>query len=336
MTSETARTWLPSVAVSRCVGDGAGYGPPTLAGNAVGSVAEFGADGIQFGFSVFEGMRAYVNDSNLLIFRARDHHERLRVSCAALALPCPAYDVFVAAIEQAVRANRDHDSARLYVRPIVFAAGGDVMPQQSDEYVFAVLVKRFDPVLEGLSVLVEGTMPRTVPMFASVKTAGNYTSSALAMRTARRMGYDTILWLDGDGHLQECTTTNVFLRLGGRIVTPKLGSILPGVTRRTVLDLLAGMGERVIERDIHISEVSDALARRESLGMFTTSTGLGILRVSRLRLGSADHVLDGGMPDAWSRLRQRYCLVTERFTEADGSLATLLSRSHRTDLDHSG
>lgn len=332
MTSETGHSWLPSVAVSRSVGDGTAYEQPTLTANDVGSVAEFSADGIQFGFSVFEGMRAYVADPEFLIFRARDHHERLSTSCAALALPCPAYDVFMEAIEQAVRANWDGSATRLYVRPVVFAAGGDVMPQRSHKYVFVVLVKRFDPAVQGLSVLVEDSMPRTVPMFASVKTAGNYTSSGLAMRDARKAGCDTILWLDGDGHIQECTTMNVFFGLGGQIVTPKLGSILPGITRRTVLDLLAGMGARVVERDIHIAEVSGALAREEELTMFTTSTALGIHRVTRLRVGSRDHLLDGKVPSTWSRAEEQYALVTERFTEVDDAYPVIMSRSHRGEV----
>lgn len=325
MTSETGHLWLPSVAV--CRDDGTGYGRPTLTANDVGSLAEFSADAIQFGFSVFEGMRAYVADPDFLVFRAHDHHERLSVSCAALALPCPEYDVFAQAIDQAVRANWDGSATRLYVRPVVFAAGGDVMPRQSNKHVFVVLVKGFDPVIDGLSVLVEESMPRTVPIFASVKTAGNYTSSALAMRNARQAGFDTILWLDGDGHVQECTTMNVFFCLDGQIVTPRLGSILPGITRRTVLDLLAGMGAPAVERDIHISELSDALAH--GLCMFTTSTALGIGKVARLRLGSGDHVLDGNVPSAWCRAAEQYALVTERFTEADGAYPEIMKCSHR-------
>ncbi|WP_049558691.1 aminotransferase class IV [Nonomuraea sp. SBT364] len=332
MTWETGHPWLPSVAVSRCVGDGTGYEPPKLTANAVGNLAEFSADGIQFGFSVFEGMRVFVTDPAFLVFRARDHHERLRVSCAALALPCPAYDVFVEAVGRVVRANWDGSATRLYVRPVVFAAGGDVMPQRSRKYVFAVLVKRFDPVLDGMGVLVEECMPRTVPMLAAVKTAGNYTSSALATRNARETGCDTILWLDDNGCLQECTTMNVFLCLGGQIVTPRLGSILPGITRRTVLDLLAGMGERAVERDIRLSEVTDALVRREELCMFATSTALGIQRVTRLRLGSGDHLLDGKVPRTWSRVEEQYAWVTERFTEANGSYPAIVSRSHRGDV----
>lgn len=213
MTRESGHAWLPSVAVSRCfaAGEGAGYEQPELTANDAGKLVEFSADGIQFGFSVFEGMRAYVAEPAFLVFRAHDHHARLRVSCAALGLPCPAYEVFIEAVEQALRANWDGSATRLYLRPVVFAAGGDVMPQQSHKHVFVVLVKRFDPVLDGMGVLVEEGMPRTVPMFAAVKTAGNYTSAALAMRNAHEAGCDTVLWLDASGHLQECTTMNVFL-----------------------------------------------------------------------------------------------------------------------------
>ncbi|WP_148046393.1 aminotransferase class IV [Halostreptopolyspora alba] len=328
MTPRNRNLWLPLVAVSECIGDDAEYGPPAITTNDVGALARFSADAIQFGFSVFEGMRAYVADPSFLVFRARDHHERLMASCAALELPCPAYEVFVEAIEQVVRANWDGGATRLYLRPVVFSAGGDVMPQQDSRYIFVVLVKRFDPVLEGMSVLVEETMPRTVPMFAAVKTAGNYTSSALAMRKARRAGCDTILWLDGNGHIQECTTMNVFLFLDGEIVTPKLGSILPGVTRKTVIELLTGSGERVVERDIRLSEVMDALARRKSPVMFTTSTALGIQRVSRLRVGTEDHGLGDEMPSTLVRVGERYSELTERFSTAGDEYAAMMARSH--------
>ncbi|MCT9933012.1 aminotransferase class IV [Planotetraspora sp. A-T 1434] len=316
--------WLPSVAVSRGADDG--YERPALTGNAVGDLAEFGADGIQFGFSVFEGMRAYADGTSVLVFRARDHHERLRASCAALALPCPDYEVFTEAIEHAVCANDDGVTTRLYVRPIVFAASGDVMPLRDGRFVFAVLVKAFDPVIADLGVLVEEHMPRTVPMFAAVKTAGNYTSSALAMRDAHEAGCDTVLWLDGGGNIAECTTMNVFLFLDGRIVTPGLGAILPGVTRGTVLDLLAEAGEPVEERDVPLAELADRLAAGESVGVCTTSTALGIRRVSRLRLGSRDHRLEAKTPDAWQAMRERYAQATERFAEAPHPL--VMARSH--------
>jgi branched-chain amino acid aminotransferase len=312
------------------------YQQPALTANDVGSLARFSSDAIQFGFSVFEGMRAFVADQAFLVFRARDHYERLKVSCATLTLPCPSYDVFIEAVEQAVRGNWDGGVTPLYVRSIVFSADGDVMPLRSHEHVFVVLVKRFDPVLESMGVLVEPSMPRTVPMFAAAKTAGNYTSAALATRDARQAGYDTILWLDEAGRLQECTNMNIFLMLDDRIVTPALGSILPGVTRRTVLDLLTRMGEQVVERDIRLSEVSDALERAQNLTMFTTSTALGIQQIARLRLDSKEYMLDGEVPAAWRCAEECYSLVTERFTEVGGAYSAIMSRSHRGELGDQG
>lgn len=336
MAWKTPHLWLPAVAASRYLGDCTGYEQPELMANDVGGLAEFSADGIQFGFSVFEGMRAYISEPAFQVFRARDHHERLQSSCAALALPCPPYDIFVSAIEQAVQANRDGKSKRLYVRPIVFAAGGDIMAQQSSKYVFAVLVKLFDPAPGGISILVEESMPRTVPMFERVKTAGNYTSAALAMRDASAAGWDTILWLNRDGYLQECTTMNIFLYLDGQFVTPRLGSILPGVTRRTVLDLLAASGERVSERDIHVSEVSEALARQKNLSVFTTSTALGIRTVKRLRLHSRDHALSDEVPDSLRRMEGQYSLVTKQFTQVASLYPAIMARSHIAALSDPG
>lgn len=328
----TGDSWSPLVAVSRSIGESAGYEQPTLTANEAGALVGFSADGIQFGFSVFEGMRAFLADSAFLVFRARDHHERLQASCAALALPCPDYGVFIEAIERAVQANWDTGAACLYVRPIVFAADGDVMPRQSRRYVFVVLVKKFDPIVRGLSVLVEESMPRTVPMFAAVKTAGNYTSAGLAMRGASEAGYDTILWLDGKRQLQECTSMNVFLCFDDQIVTPRLGSILPGVTRRTLLELLTGIGELVVERDVRLSEVSDALTQSRNLTMFTTSTALGIQQVTRMRIGSVDHELGGSVPSSWRRAEDRFSSLTERFADTGSFCEAIMSRSYLGEL----
>lgn len=129
---------------------------------------------------------------------------------------------------------------------------------------------------------------------------------------------------------------NVFLILDGRIVTPTLGSILPGVTRRTVLDLLTQMGEQVAERDIRLSEVSDALTRAQNLSMFTTSTALGIQQVARLRLDSKEYSLEGEVPGTWRRAEEGYSLVTERFTEVGGAYSTIMSRSHQGDVGDQG
>lgn len=324
----TKPLWLPRAAVSHFQEVTSAYGQPVVSTTAADGHTQLGADAIQFGFSVFEGMRVFVVGDQYLVFRARDHHERLARSCAALELPCPGYDVFVEAIGLVVDSNHAPSTGRLYIRPIVFATGGGIMPQQDQSYTFAVLCTTFDPQLDGLKVFVEMENPRTVPAFAAVKTATNYTSSALVMRRAKNLGYDTVLWLDRGGYVQECTTMNVFLHLAGEIVTPSLGGILPGVTRRTLIELLAAQGCDVVEKEIHLTEVVNALRSGELSGMCTTSTALGINDVALLRLGDDEYKVGSELSNVVAAVKEDYRVLTEEFPTGLAKLETIADRSH--------
>ena len=185
--------WMPQAAVSHYAEVKSGYEQPVLSANVTNGQTQLSADAIQFGFCVYEGMRVYIVDNQYLVFRSRDHHERMAQSCAALAMPCPSYDTFIEAIKLIVECNYNENARRLYIRPIVFAASGGIMPQQDQSYTYAALCTTFDPDIDGLKVLVETENPRTVPAFSAVKTATNYTSSALITRQAQNLGYDTVL-----------------------------------------------------------------------------------------------------------------------------------------------
>jgi branched-chain amino acid aminotransferase len=318
--------WLPQAAVAQYAA--ADYGPPVLSANATDGGTQLSADAIQFGFCVYEGMRAYLVDDQYLVFRSRDHHERMVRSCAALAMPCPSYETFIEAIKLVVDANYDGTAGRLYLRPIVFSAAGGIMPQEDQSFTYAVLCRRFDPDIDGLKVFVETENPRTVPLFSAVKTATNYASSALITRRAQSLGYDTVLWLDSIGDVQECTTMNVFLHLNGEIVTPKLGGILPGVTRRTMIELLAGQGVDVVEKDIHITELVDAISSGAPAGIFTTSTALGINNVTVLKHRDNEYRLDAAWPDSIAAARESYRFLTAEFPSALAKYDAIAERSH--------
>jgi branched-chain amino acid aminotransferase len=148
------------------------------------------------------------------------------------------------------------------------------------------------------SVYVENDHPRTVPLFSAVKTSSNYASSSLVHDDAKSKGYDTVLWLDSNKCVQELTTMNVFFVIDGEIITPRLGSILPGVTRRTVIHLLGEYGMRVREETLKIDTIA-ALIESGSLSyMFATATALGICRVRRLGYLGQDLLISESDP-AW-------------------------------------
>lgn len=321
-------TWMPQVALSYYAEEQSDYGRPVLSGNAADGQTQLSADAIQFGFCVYEGMRVYVADKQYLVFRARDHHERMAQSCAALAMPCPSYETFIEAIKLVVESNYNGNTRRLYIRPIVFSAGGGITPQQDHSFTYAVLCTTFDPDIDSLKVLVETENPRTVPVFSAVKTATNYTSSALITRKAQNLGYDTVLWLDRGGYIQECTTMNVFLYMNGEILTPKLGGILPGVTRRTMIELLARHGSHVVEKELHITELVYAIASGDLSCIFTTSTALGINNVKLLKYCDDEHRLGAELPNIVAVAKEGYRALTEEFPAGLAKRDRIAGRSY--------
>src|SRR5258708_4644224 len=120
-------TWLPHAAVSYYSEKKADFESPIISVNAMDSQTQISADAVQFGFSVFEGIRAYVVDGKYIVFRSRDHHERIVRSCAALDMPCPSYETFIEAIRLVVEGNYDKaERGLLYIRPLVFATSGGI------------------------------------------------------------------------------------------------------------------------------------------------------------------------------------------------------------------
>ncbi|MDQ0314907.1 aminotransferase class IV [Amorphus orientalis] len=320
--------WLPHVAVSPFYEGEEGYRPPQLSGNEINSAVQLSADAIQFGFCVYEGMRAYMDGAQYLVFRARDHHARLARSCEALGLPCPEFALFIDAIKLAILENRDPEQKCLYLRPIVFSASGGIMPEQGGTYVFAVFCTEMGVSNRDIRVLVETESPRTVPAFSEVKTATNYTSSALINQKALNDGFDTVLWLDPDGFVRECTTMNVFMHFDGRVITPGTNGILSGITRKTMIGLLAKEGEQVIETDVHIDDVVNGLETGALSYMFTTSTALGINKVTAVRHGGTEYRIEGNGPAGLGAAIGEHRNVTRQFAAGLAGHSEIRERSY--------
>ena len=145
----------------------------------------------------------------------------------------------------------------------------------------------------GLSLKVEDRFARTAPHggVGETKTSANYATTFSAGRQAREDGFDQVLWLDGSQHryVEEAGLMNVFFKLGGRVVTPELnGAILPGVTRESVIALLADRGIAVEEREVAIDEVVAACDDRALEDVFVTGTAAVVLPVGRLNFRGRD------------------------------------------------
>jgi branched-chain amino acid aminotransferase len=208
------------------------YGPLSLAPSAMV---------LHYGQEIFEGMKAYyARDGAVCLFRPDRNAERMNRSAARMCLPEIPVEDQLAALRGLVRLDREWiprgEGASLYIRPTMIAteAGLGVRPS-----------------VEVLFFIIKGGV-------GEAKTGGNYAASLLAAKNAKALGFDQVLWLDA-GHrrfVEEVGTMNIFFVLRGELVTPPLsGSILPGVTRDTVLTLAREWKIPVAERPVEIDEV---------------------------------------------------------------------------------
>jgi branched-chain amino acid aminotransferase len=212
---------------------------------------------IHYGSSLFEGLRAYETPKGTAIFRLRDHTRRLYNSCKIYRIDVPyTQEEFNRAVVDCVRANK---LKSCYIRPIVYRGYGSLgvnpLPNPVD---CAILVWEWGQYLgpeameAGVDVRVSSwwrMAPNTFPALA--KAGANYMNSQLIKMEALLDGYEEGIALNIRGHISEGSGENLFLIKDGEVLTPPLSSsVLPGITRDSVIALFREMGVRVVEETI--------------------------------------------------------------------------------------
>jgi branched-chain amino acid aminotransferase len=225
---------------------------------------------LHYGQAVFEGMKAFrYNDGKVNIFRLDKHYERFRRSCERVCIPEVSEEVFTEGMKKLVTTDRDWvPNARyksLYIRPIVFASDQTLGLRASRNYRFYIICS---PVgnyyAEGIKPIRLTTMPKYVRAVlggvGDVKVPGNYAASLQPTTKAQQLGYTQVLWLDAIEHkyVEEVGSMNIFFVIDDVLVTPPLnGSILPGITRNSVIELAKIKGMPVEQRPVTIDELAD-------------------------------------------------------------------------------
>ena len=220
------------------------------------SVVPFLSAGMQFGFSVFEGIRCYATDQGPAVFRMDEHVERLMDSAHIVGfrdLPVSADEVRTA-INQTIAAN---EFAACYIRPMIYLDGGMNLTVEGGTPRFVVAVWEWNAFL-GTEAKERGiraniaSFTRLHPniMMTKAKVSGNYVSSILAKTESHRAGFDEAIMLGPDGYVAECTGENLFLVRNGRIYTTPRAGILEGITRDTLITLAGDLGYTVREEPV--------------------------------------------------------------------------------------
>lgn len=251
---------------------------------------------IHYGQAVFEGLKAFKNeDGSIVIFRPEKHLQRLNNSSKRVCIPEIDADFVLSALKELIWIDRDWIPTKrgesLYIRPFIFGADPFLGVKPASNYTLIILLSPvgayYPEGFKPVKILVTDEYVRAVRKgIGECKTPANYAASMLAAEEAKKIGFTQVLWLDGveQKYIEEVGTMNIFVRFKNEIATPKLsGSILPGVTRDSVIRILKDWGMNVTERLISIDEVVSEYKKGNVLEIFGTGTAAIISLVGLLR-----------------------------------------------------
>lgn len=280
---------------------------------------------------IFEGLKAYRGVSGgIRLFRHQDNIERLRRSAKRLCMPDFDAGEITNALKQLVLLERDWipktDGCALYIRPTMIATDPFLGVRPSTSYLLYIILspvgayypEGFNPV----SIMVQSQYVRAIEGgVGEAKTGGNYAASLLGQMDAKKKGFTQVLWLDAKElrYVEEVGTMNMFFVIGDEVVTsPLTGTILPGVTRDSVLQILKRWGtHEVSERRVAIDEVVEAAEKGTLKEAFGTGTAAIISPVGQFQYKDKNYRVGDGLTGTLSQKLYDYILDLQYGREED-------------------
>ncbi|MFH0798888.1 MAG: branched-chain amino acid aminotransferase [Pseudomonadota bacterium] len=267
---------------------------------------------------IFEGMKAYrFKDGKTAIFRPMENFNRMNASAELLGMPGFDSEFVLGALRKLIRLEEGwvptQRGTSLYIRPVMIGVDPVIKVRSSDSFLFYIILSPVGPYFSAdrtmSRIMVEDRYVRAVRGgIGCAKTGGNYAASIRAGMEAAKKGYDQVLWLDGveRKYVEEIGSMNIFFVIDGVITTPALnGSILPGITRKSVLELAAKLGYKTSERNVEIGEVMSGLAAGRVSEMFGTGTACVINPVSTICHKGKDYTVTDE-PGKYSSILHEY------------------------------
>ncbi len=253
---------------------------------------------LHYGQSIFEGLKAFKGqDGQIRIFRPDANHRRMNRSARRMAMPPIPESVFMDGIKELLTLDKgwvpSEEIGSLYIRPVYFATDEFIGVHASNSYTFVVFTCPVGPYYaRPVNLLVDKDFIRAAPGgTGAAKTAGNYAAALLPDKLAKEKGYDNILWLDANElrYVEECGTMNVFFVIDDIVITPPLtGTILPGITRESVIHLLKDHKYQIEERPITIDEIVAAHEQGTLKECFGAGTAATISHVANIGYAGRD------------------------------------------------
>ncbi len=264
-----------------------------------------------YGQAMFEGSKAFRGvDGRLQLFRPEAHAKRMAIGAPRLSMVCPEEQQMLEGVHALVKADADwvphSPGTALYLRPTLIATEGFLGVRPATTFLFFIIACPVGSYYGGQGLKAVRIWVETHDVRApkgglgAVKAGANYAASLHAAQAAKKAGYDQVLWLDGREHefIEEVGTMNLFVVLGGKLVTPPLSdSILAGVTRDSVIALARSQGLTVEERPLSVKELRAAHQSGSLSEVFGTGTAAVISPVGELAFAGGETLLiNGGKP----------------------------------------
>jgi branched-chain amino acid aminotransferase len=262
---------------------------------------------LHYGQEVFEGLKAYRGqDNGIYLFRARDNFVRLNRSALRVCMPEVDIDFAMEALKKLVLLDKKwvprSRGTSLYIRPNMIAVEPHLGVRPAKSYLFYIIIgpvgAYYKEGLNPVKIYVEDKYIRAaLGGLGEAKTLANYAASLLAAEEAKQKGFTQVLWLDGvqRKYVEEVGTMNMFFVIDDEVITAPLeGTILPGITRDSVIHMVKDWGMKMSERFLGVDEVIGAAQDGRLKEAFGTGTAAVISPVGQITYKGKDYVVAGG------------------------------------------
>jgi branched-chain amino acid aminotransferase len=262
---------------------------------------------LHYSQTIFEGLKCYRHpDGRLALFRPKENFKRFNQSAQRMAIPPIDEEFLLGALKELLKIDGDwtptHPGSSLYIRPTIIATEPHLGVRPSKEYLLFIILGPVGPYYpEGFSpvkIYVEGFYSRSAPGgLGAIKAGASYATSLLATEKAYNKGFTQLLWLDACHHryVEEVGSMNMSFVIDGKIVTCNLsGTVLPGITRSSVITVANDLGIEVQERPIEINEILEARRSGRLTEAFGSGTAAVISPVGLLSYNDEEFIIGNG------------------------------------------
>ena len=261
---------------------------------------------LHYGAEIFEGMKAYhTKDGKIQLFRPYENAKRMNSSAERLCLPQLPEEDFVQAVTTLISLDKDWvptaEGTSLYVRPFMIGDDHTLGVHGVHHAIFMVILSPvgsyYKEGLNPVSIVIEKDDVRVAGKGGTgyTKCGGNYAASTRAGKKAEEKGYSQVLWLDAveRKYIEEVGSMNVMFKINGEIITPALvGSILPGITRKSCIQILKDKGYQVNERRISVDELMEALKNGTLEEAWGTGTAAVISPIGKFVVNDKEYIVN--------------------------------------------